>query len=94
MNLTAIVGAFKKSLVWIHKAPARPIHELDDLRQEMQSVLIAFAATYTRHMEPEQIEAARAEFNALVIENGWETWFASSGPSPRPPGPLLTREIP
>jgi hypothetical protein len=68
--------------------------QFEALRHEMQNVVIAFASVYTRHMAPAAIEAARAEFRALVKERGWEKWFESPVPTPRPPGPSLAQETP
>ena len=86
---------FKFLRGWGNRAsPQAPTDSADSIRHEAQTVLIAFAEVYTKHMTPEQIAQARVEFRMRVEEMGWQKWFSSPLPQSRAvrPGPLLQRD--
>lgn len=58
--------------------PAQPAdyeQRYRELRQTMQNIVIAHAATCYKHMRPEQYELVREEWARIVKGKGWASFF-------------------
>ncbi len=57
----------------------RVMAEVDEDRArakyEAQSVILAVAATYSKHLTPDQRAEVGAKMKSLIAENGWKDWF-------------------